>query len=112
FLRVHRSVERDEWEVRTKAGVTLRFGGKGFTEAEGPHVASYLLREQIDLRGNRIRYEWTTEDGYALLSRIVWNEFSDDSRNEAVLRYETRPDPSTLFAHGIRQHLKRRLSQL
>src|SRR5690606_11215862 len=74
FLRIRRDKEQDTWEVRTKSGGTLRLGGEGYAEAEGDNVVGYLLREQIDLRGNRIRYEWETEGGYALLSRIVWNE--------------------------------------
>ena len=110
FLRVWKDGE--EWRVRTKSGVTLHFGGRGYTESEEDHVASYLLREQVDLRGNRIKFEWNTEGGYALLERVIWNDFSKEARNEVVVHHETRPDPSTLFSAGIRQRLDKRIEKI
>jgi hypothetical protein len=63
FARVQRSADGTQWEARTKAGVTHRFGGTGFTEDDEGKVATYLLREQQDLHGHLIRYEWDENSG-------------------------------------------------
>ncbi|HEY6722421.1 MAG TPA: toxin TcdB middle/N-terminal domain-containing protein, partial [Polyangiaceae bacterium] len=110
FVRVVRSDGGDEWEARVKSGVVFRFGGSGYTEHEGDHVATYLLREQLDLHGHRIAYEWDTSEGHALLERVVWNDFGDEVRQELVLSYESRPDAHELFSTGIRQVLSKRLA--
>jgi hypothetical protein len=112
FARVVRSASGDEWEARTKAGVTYRFGGEGATEAEGAHVAGYLLREQRDRHGHAIRYEWDASEGHALLTRVVWNDFDAASRNEVRLGYEVRPDPVRRYSSGIREDLTRRLRSI
>ncbi len=112
FLRAKRSASGDVWEVRLKSGTALVFGGEGFTEEEGGHVASYLLKKQVDLRGNTITYEWETSQGYALLTRVVWNDTAEEHRNEVVLHYEDRPDPSRLFSRGIKQALSQRLERI
>ena len=40
FVRVERGQDGDTWEARTKAGAIYVFGGDGFAEAEGQHVAA------------------------------------------------------------------------
>ncbi|HEY6724448.1 MAG TPA: toxin TcdB middle/N-terminal domain-containing protein, partial [Polyangiaceae bacterium] len=112
FVRVVRSDAGDEWEARVKSGVVFRFGGSGYTEHEGDQVATYLLREQLDLHGHRIAYEWDTSEGHALLERVVWNDFGDEVRQELVLSYESRPDVHELFSAGIRQVLSKRLAMV
>jgi RHS repeat-associated protein len=109
FVRVERSTAGNEWEVRTKAGAILRLGGEGYTESEGSHVAAYLLREQADRHGHRVRYEWDTTEGHALLTHVVWNDFDDSARNEASFTYGERPDPISRFSTGIREAVTRRL---
>ncbi|MCI4355122.1 MAG: FG-GAP-like repeat-containing protein, partial [Thermoplasmata archaeon] len=112
FLRVVRSPGGAEWEGRTKAGVTFRFGGEGATEAEGSHVAGYLLHEQLDRHGHSIRYEWDASEGHALLTRVVWNDFDAEARNELRLGYEARPDPVSRYSSGVRETLTRRLRSI
>jgi len=107
FVRAERQGER--WEVRTKAGQVLSFGGDGHTVEEAGHVAVYLLRTARDLRGHEVSYEWTTEGGYPLLERVVWNEFGSEFVNEVSFDYEERPDSSRLFSSGIGQILQDRL---
>ncbi len=108
FVRVKRA--GDGWEARDKSGATYRFGGgPAYVEAEGPNVATWLLREQVDLHGHRIVYEWDSSTGHAALTRVVWNDYGDDVRNVVSLRYEDRPDPHVLFSAGIKQSLARRL---
>ena len=107
FARAERDAER--WEVRTKAGQVLSFGGSDGTVEVGGHVAAYLLRTARDLRGHEVRYEWTTEDGYPLLQRVVWNELGSAFVNEVTFEYEERPDPSRLFSSGVSQILRDRL---
>ncbi|HET7544052.1 MAG TPA: SpvB/TcaC N-terminal domain-containing protein, partial [Polyangiaceae bacterium] len=80
FFRVQRTADGGRWEARAKSGVTYRFGGKGFTEEEDGRVVTYLLREQVDLHGHTINYEWDTSEGRALLSSVTWNDFSDSTR--------------------------------
>ncbi|HEX4476885.1 MAG TPA: toxin TcdB middle/N-terminal domain-containing protein [Polyangiaceae bacterium] len=109
FVRVERSTDGDEWEARTKAGVTLRFGGAGFVESEGEHTSGYLLSEELDRHGHRIDYEWDATEGRALLTHVTWNDFDPSSRNELRFDYETRPDRHTLFSAGILETLSRRL---
>ena len=112
FARVERSEDGERWEVRTKAGTIFRFGGDGFTEAEGDHVATYLLREAVDLHGHRIAYSWETSSGYALLQSVVWNDFSKNVRQQIEFKYEARPDVHTLFSSGIKRVLDKRLVEI
>src|SRR5690606_1165712 len=98
FVRVSRSEDGERWEARVKNGRVFRFGGEGYTEAEDGHVVTYLLREELDLHGHQIRYEWDTADGYALLERVVWNDFTGEVRQELVFGYESRPDVHELFS--------------
>src|SRR5205823_1027726 len=95
---------------RTKAGPVFTFGGDGYEEAEGAHVAAYLPREQRDRHGHTIAYDWDTSDGHALLVRVTWNAFDAASTNEVLLSYEPRPDPHVSFSNGIREAFVRRLS--
>ena len=103
FVRVQRASDGQRWEARDKSGTTHRFGGEGFAESEDGNVARYLLREQLDLHGHRIRYEWDTSEGHALLKRIAWNDFSEKARIEVAIDYESRPDVHLRFSSGIRQ---------
>jgi RHS repeat-associated protein len=107
FVRAERQGE--QWEIRTKAGQVLSFGGADAAVAEAGKVAVYLLRRARDLRGHEVRYEWTTEGAYPLLQRVVWNEFGREFVNEVTFEYEERPDPSRLFSSGIGQTLQERL---
>jgi hypothetical protein len=93
FARVQRDADHRRWEVRTKAGAILELGGEGYEESEGPNTAAYLLREERDRHGHRIRYSWDTSEGHALLTRVVWNDFDEASRNEVVFDYETATHP-------------------
>ena len=112
FFRVQLSKDGTQWEARAKSGVTYRFGGNGFTEEESGHVVTYLLREQVDLHGHTIRYEWDTSEGHALLTAVTWNDFGDAVRQQIKLEYEARPDVHVLFSSGIRQTISRRLKTL
>lgn len=112
FARAERSADGKTWEVRTKAGVTYRFGGDGAFEAEGSNVATYLLREQLDLHGHKIAYAWDTSSGHARLTAVTYNDFSADARNEVLFTYEDRPDPHTLFSAGIKQSIAKRLTSI
>jgi hypothetical protein len=107
FVRVQRA--RDGWEARDKSGTTYRFGGEGFVRSEGSNVATWLLREQLDLHGHRIAYAWHVEGGHARLRSVVWNDFSPDVRNEVSFEYEDRPDRHVLFSSGIRDEITKRL---
>jgi len=109
FFRVQRSSDSEQWEARAKSGVTYRFGGKDFTEEEAGSVVTYLLREQVDLHGHTISYEWDTSEGHALLTSVTWNDYSDSTRQQIIFTYEQRPDQHVLFSSGIRQSITRRL---
>ncbi len=114
FVRAQRASDGLSWEVRNKAGITFRFGGDAaHLEAEGEgstkKVATWLLREQRDLHGHVIRYEWDTTDGHGRLLRVVYNDTSEAARNEVLFSYEDRPDPHTRFSTGIRETFSKRL---
>lgn len=110
FVRVQRSTDGSVWEARDKRGITHRFGGgPGFVEAEGGDVATFLLREQLDLHGHVIRYTWDTRGGRGWLTRVVWNEVGAQAQNELVFGYEPLPHPQRSFAAGIAQVLDRRI---
>jgi hypothetical protein len=109
FVRVRRSADGTDWEARTKAGVTLRFGGAASIEAEGDHVSAYLLREELDRHGHVVVYDWDTSEGHALLKDVVWNDFDRASRNEVRFEYEARPDRHRRLSNGIFETLTRRL---
>ncbi len=110
FIRAQRSADGASWEVRNKAGMTFRFGGgSSFVEADGSKVATYLLREQRDLHGHVISYEWDTSEGHGRLLRVTYNDFSPSARNEVLFTYEDRPDPHTRFSTGIRETFSKRL---
>lgn len=112
FARVQRSADGSTWEARAKGGTIYRFGGKGFVEAEGSKVFAYLLREQLDLHGHRIAYEWDTESGETRLVSVTWNDFGEKVRQRIVLSYEERPDHHELFSTGIRRVLTQRVAQI
>jgi RHS repeat-associated protein len=112
FARVQRSPDGATWEVRTKEGTTFRFGGVGFTEEENGNVATYLLREAVDLHGHRIVYAWDTSSGHALLESVVWNDFSKNVQQRIEVTYEPRPDVHTLFSSGIRRVLGQRVKAI
>lgn len=109
FARVAHAAGSNEWEVRTREGITYRFGGGAeFVEAEGARIATYLLREMLDLHGHRIAYAWDTREGHALLTSVIWNDFSPKVRQRVDIAYESRPDVHTLFSSGIKKVLSRR----
>jgi RHS repeat-associated protein len=113
FVRVKRSADGKTWEARDKSGTTYRFGGDGYVEAEGDHVAAYLLHEAVDLFGHKITYAWdATSAGHGVLASVVYNDFSATARNEVVFTYETRPDAHTRFGSGIKETVDRRLTKL
>jgi RHS repeat-associated protein len=112
FVRVKRSADGERWEARVKNGFTYSFGGDGFAETENSRVYRHLLRDASDLHGHKIRYEWDTTEGHALLTRVTWNDFSDKTRIEAVFAYEDRPDTYERFSSGIRQTITRRLKTI
>jgi RHS repeat-associated protein len=109
FVRVERAPDGRSFEARAKGGVSYRFGGSGFVEQDERGVATYLLREQVDLHGHVIRYEWDTSEGHAVLTRVTWNDFGPEVRQALHLEYEDRPDVHELFGSGIRKRLSRRL---
>jgi RHS repeat-associated protein len=110
FMRVQKT--SDGWEARDKSGTTYRFGGAGFTESEGASVATWLLREQLDLHGHRIAYAWDTSSGHALLTSVTWNDYGADVRNVVAITYQDRPDPHALFSAGIKQLIAKRATKI
>lgn len=112
FARVTRDASGDTWEVRDKSGVTHRLGGVGRLEAEGGKIAAYLLREQVDLHGHVVAYQWDASSGHGLLKNVVWNDFGPEVRNSIELTYEARPDPVVRHSAGIRQVIERRLARV
>lgn len=110
FVRVQRSADGKTWEARDKGGTTFRFGGEGFVEEEGGKVATWLLREQLDVYGHSIKYAWKTDGSHGRLERVVYNDFSPEARNEVVFKYEARPDPHTRFTSGIKEEFKDRVT--
>jgi YD repeat-containing protein len=109
FVRLQRSEDGSVWEARTKAGLTLRFGGASFLESEGDLTSAYLLREELDRHGHRIAYEWDTSEGHALVTKVVWNDFDAASKNEVLFEYERRPDRHRRLSNGILETVTRRL---
>ncbi len=112
FVRVKRAADGKSWEARTKAGITLRFGGDGYFEQEGDKIATYLLREQLDLHGHKVAYSWDTKDGSALLQSVTWNAFTPESTAKVELKYEKSPTSYELFSAGIRQLIQTRVQSL
>ncbi|HEX9298209.1 MAG TPA: FG-GAP-like repeat-containing protein, partial [Polyangiaceae bacterium] len=112
FVRVQRSADGSRWEARDKTGVTYRFGGPSFVESERGNVATFLLRESIDLHGHKVSYAWDVAGGRALLESVTWNDYGESFRNIVQFNYEDRPDPHVLFSAGIRQELTRRLKTI
>lgn len=110
FVRVQRSADGKTWEARDKSGTTFRFGGDGFVEEEGGKVATWLLREQLDVFGHSIKYTWKTDGSHGRLERVVYNDFSPEACNEVAFKYEARPDPHTRFTSGIKEEFKDRVT--
>src|SRR5512133_2930291 len=112
FIRVRKSADGIQWEARDKTGTIYRFGGDGCTESEGSNTATYLLCEQIDLHGHRLKYSWDASGGHGLLQSITWNAQTPESTLVIKLTYESRVDIYERFSAGIRQTLDRRLSRI
>lgn len=111
FVRVERQNEH-EWVARDKSGVTYHFGGEGCEEAEGTHVATYLLCRSRDLHGHVIDYTWDPSEGHALLDRVVYNDFGADVRNELRFEYEQAARVFIRYDSGIEQRYSRRLARV
>ncbi len=112
FVRVQRSADGKTWEARDKSGTTYRFGGEGFVEEEGGRVATWLLREQLDVYGHSIKYTWKTDGAHGRLERVVYNDFSSEARNEVVFKYEARPDAHVRFNSGIKEEFRDRVTAI
>ncbi len=108
FVRVTRSGAG--WELRTKQGITYRFGGNGCAEAEGTKVARWLLREQEDRFGHKIAYEWATDGGWARLKQVTVG--SGEAAVTVRFTYEARSDRQLVFSQGLRQELTERLAAI
>ena len=112
FVRVQRSADGKTWEARDKSGTTYRFGGEGFVEEDGGNVATWLLREQLDVYGHSIKYSWKTDGGHGRLERVVYNDFSPEARNEITFKYEPRPDTHVRFNSGIKEAFRDRVTAI
>ena len=111
-----RGRQRDDgsWEFRNRSGVRFRFGtSDAGTVRDGARVFAWCLTEQEDLRGHLIRYEYERDEtGHQYLSRIVYNDFSPEVRNEVVFEYEDRPDRVTSYLPTFADTIARRVARI
>lgn len=78
----------DGWEVTDRSGKKMLLGVTPAARIEdGDKIASWLIEEASDPRGNAIRYEWDRQDGHTVLAAILYGPWA------VRFVYETRPDP-------------------
>ena len=102
------------WTVERPDGTKLTFGVTAATHrvSRGGGTARWLLEEMLDAYGNSIRfaYDVASDAGEAYPSTIVYGTSSGPRAIEFV--YEVRPDPRSLFTHGVARHLRKRLREI
>ncbi|MHC1729122.1 MAG: toxin TcdB middle/N-terminal domain-containing protein [Syntrophobacteraceae bacterium] len=77
----------DSWRIRTGDGRELRLGQTAASrETNGSAIFSWMLDEEIDPAGNRIRYSYIHDGGRLYLDAIFYSIFT------LRLHYEDRPD--------------------
>ncbi len=111
FARIERRAD-GTFEVRNRQGHRFRFGtAPSATVTDGSRIFAWLLTEQLDTHGNTIRYEWERDStGRPYLLRIVYNDFSPQTRNEIAFDWEQRPDRIDSFLSTFRITLAQRLA--
>lgn len=111
FVRVEHKSD-GSFEVRTRDGNRYRFATSAHaTIADGPRVFAWLLTEQLDTHGNTIRVEWERDaTGRPYVDRIVYNDFSSQTRNLVEFEWESRPDAIASFLSTFRVTTAQRLS--
>lgn len=110
FVRVTRV--GDGWEARDRSGTRYFFAGATVDDGAG-RVFAWNLTRREDIYGNEIRYEWERDaTGRPYLAGIVWNDFSEDVRNDVVFDYDARPDALTSYIAGFAVTTERRLARI
>jgi RHS repeat-associated protein len=112
FVRIIRSADGVRWEARDKQGRTYRFGGAGCAEAEGEHVGSFLLCEELDLLGNKLTYQWDFALARGYLKAVTWGGTNVASQRRVELAYEPVTDVADVFSSGVHERIDRRLTTI
>jgi RHS repeat-associated protein len=102
------------FEVDDGEGITYRLGQSPSARHESAaggsmRTAAWLVEEQRNLAGERIRYEYDHDQGQVYLSRIVWGP---DDAFAADLVHEPRGDRVTSYREGFRVVTARRVSEI
>lgn len=102
------------FEVDDGEGVTYRLGLSPSARHESAvggamRTVAWLVEEQRNLAGEKIRYEYEHDQGQVYLSRIVWGP---GDAFAADLVHESRGDAVTSYREGFRVVTARRVSEI
>lgn len=111
FIRVQRSRDGRDWEIRDKAGLIYRFGGAATIEDDG-RPAEWLLTEILDRHGHRIVCSWFIEEGVGRPARMAYNLFGAAVENTVEFEYTPRADPREGFESGLHRRDAHRLFRI
>lgn len=91
FMRFRKN--GDTWEAWEKNGTRLFFGTDAASR-QGNTFGTFrwFLQKSVDINGNEIRYNYTSQGGQLYLSEIRYGIMSDTVYKSAHFLYETRPD--------------------
>jgi RHS repeat-associated protein len=105
FARVRHITATDSWEVRSKDGMTTRYGltdASKFRDSVGTRVFGWYPAEIEDRYGNTISYTWSRSNDALYPATVKWGGASG-AADIFEVRYvlESRPDSRFSFATGF-----------
>jgi RHS repeat-associated protein len=117
IIRKGSSPKNYYWVVKDKSGVASYYGGtanglsaNGVLQDASGNIGHWALCLQIDLKGNKVEYEYDKRDGELYLKKVYYTGFGSQKGNYSVtfiknadLGEANRPDVQVSARLGFRQ---------
>jgi RHS repeat-associated protein len=91
IIRKGSSPKNYYWVVRDKSGVASYYGGTasglstdGVLQDASGNIGHWALCEQVDLKGNKVTYEYDKKDGELYLKKVYYTGFGSEKGNYNV----------------------------
>ncbi|SHM04036.1 RHS repeat-associated core domain-containing protein [Flavobacterium saccharophilum] len=91
IIRKGSSPKNYYWVVRDKSGVASYYGGTasglstdGVLQDVSGNIGHWALCEQVDLKGNKVTYEYDKKDGELYLKKVYYTGFGSEKGNYNV----------------------------
>ncbi|MEO8795003.1 MAG: SpvB/TcaC N-terminal domain-containing protein, partial [Daejeonella sp.] len=117
IIRKGSSPKNYYWVVKDKSGVASYYGGTtaglstdGILQDASGNIGHWALCLQIDLKGNKVEYEYDKKDGELYLKKVYYTGFGSEKGNYSVtfikngdLGEANRPDVQVSARLGFKQ---------